>query len=294
MDSSSIVLLLPLGKSGGAWYTRLQELRSELNRKNEALFSFSLSSVFDKMSDLPDAWCQLQYIHMNPAIDTIFSIGQINNVVNKDDFTFNAAVPQMIYDALNAGSGEAACSILVEHTALLKNKETNLLSGLVYNMIHDMLALIKLENAATLADIALPEFVSGQQEALFSKYFPECFRQIGERIKKQHDKSFTKFGQKTIDFINDHLSDPNLYTTMVTEKFDISQPTLQKLVRSMTGQTFLAYIENQRLNKSYEMLSQGTATIQDIALACGFSNANTFYKAFKRKYGFPPSAVFKR
>jgi AraC-like DNA-binding protein len=78
---------------------------------------------------------------------------------------------------------------------------------------------------------------------------------------------------------------------MAADHFSISPPTLQKMVKSITGQTFLVYVEKQRLRMAYEMLSGGDHTIQETAAECGFANANSFYKAFKRVYGYPPSNI---
>jgi AraC-like DNA-binding protein len=76
---------------------------------------------------------------------------------------------------------------------------------------------------------------------------------------------------------------------MVSDNFSISAPTLQKLVKAVTGQTFLVYVERQRLTRAREMLSSCGHSIQEISSLCGFSNTNSFYKAFKRLYRYPPS-----
>jgi transcriptional regulator GlxA family with amidase domain len=42
------------------------------------------------------------------------------------------------------------------------------------------------------------------------------------------------------------------------------------------------------------MLVPGAHTMAEIARETGFSNINSFYKAFKRVYGFPPGKVAKK
>ena len=43
------------------------------------------------------------------------------------------------------------------------------------------------------------------------------------------------------------------------------------------------------MNLANELLAQNQKTINEIALECGFTNANTFYKAYKRMYGHAPT-----
>jgi AraC-like DNA-binding protein len=201
---------------------------------------------------------------------------------------FNINMPQMIYNSLSNGNDTAACAILKECADSLPAAGDNPLPVLIFNMLYDMLIFLKMENPSLL-NINVPNYVRGQQEELLRKQFPECFRQIGERLRSQKETSAGKLSRQVLDFITDHLQNPGLYSTMVLDHFNISQPTLQKLMRTITGRTFLVYVEQQRLAKAHELLSEGRYTVQEVASGCGFSNTNSFYKAFKRTYGFPPS-----
>jgi AraC-like DNA-binding protein len=206
----------------------------------------------------------------------------------------NITMPQMIYLALCNGNDAAACAILEECTSLLSETGDRLVSSLVFNMLHDIIMLLKLENPSILLNINVPRYEGSRQEDLFKKEFPGCFRQIAERIRSNKEDSITAFGRKILEYINEYLYDPELYSAMVLDHFDISQPTLQKLMKIVTGQTFLVYVETRRLTRAYEMLQAGNCTIQEVAAQCGFSKADSFYKAFKRSYGFPPSDILNR
>jgi AraC-like DNA-binding protein len=298
MDGNAVVLLLPVssaGGKGGNWLPRLQSLRSELNRRINLPLSFALSDVFDKASGLPRAWRQLQFIHITPGIDDLVSVGRIKeNSPGGARLPVNINMPQMVYLALYNGNDAAACAILEECVSLLPETGDHLVSGLIFNMLHDIVMLLKLENPSILLNINVPRYEGSRREDLFKKDFPGCFRQIAERIRSNREDSITAFGRRILDYINENLYDPELYSAMVLDHFDISQPTLQKLMKIVTGQTFLVYVETQRLTRAYEMLQEGNRTIQEVAAQCGFSKADSFYKAFKRTYGFPPSDILNR
>jgi AraC-like DNA-binding protein len=297
-DDNIILLLLPLSGGKDLWYTRLQALRNELNPQVDITLSFALSEIFDKPPDLSRAWQQLQYIHILRGSDYMTGVERIKDIPSDHiQLPLNITMLEMIYNSLNNASEATACSILRDCVApLLESPEAEdeLISNIIHSRLSNMVMQLKLENPAALFDINIPAYARGNRRDLFERQLPECFRQICERIRSQSQNSITQFGQEIIDYINGHLYDPELYITMVSDHFNISPPTLQKLVKKISGQTFLVYVETQRLTKAYETLQAGNCTIQEVAAQCGFSKSDSFYKAFKRTYGFPPSDILNR
>jgi AraC-like DNA-binding protein len=297
-DDNIILLLLPLPGRNDLWYTRLQALRNELNPQVDLTLSFALSEIFEKPPDLSRAWQQLQFIHILRGSDYMTGVERIKDIPEDNiQLPLNITMLEMIYNSLINANDATACSILRDCVAPLLESpepEDGLISNIIHNRLSNMVMQLKLENPAALFDINIPAYVQGNRRDLFDRQFPECFRQICERIRSQSQNSITQFGQEIIDYINEHLYDPELYITLISDHFNISPPTLQKLVKKISGQTFLVYVETQRLTKAYEMLQAGKGTIQDVAAQCGFSKADSFYKAFKRTYGFPPSDILNR
>ena len=292
MQENIIVLILPVSEPSDYWNRRLQFLRSELNRNVDCSLHFSLSDFFSRPQDLFRAWQQQKFIHVIPGIDDLVSAGQMEDT-SKDivKLPINISMPQIIYQALSNGNDSAACAILKECTSPLLTEGSHTLSSLVFDMISSIIILIKLENPVLLLNVSVPQYERGHEEQLFKNNLPDCFREIASKIKSSRENSFILFGRKVLDYINEHLYNPELYSTMVLDHFDISQPTLQKLMKAITGQTFLAYVESRRLEKARQMLTEGNYAIQQVAAECGFSRTDSFNKAFKRTYGFPPSSL---
>lgn len=61
-----------------------------------------------------------------------------------------------------------------------------------------------------------------------------------------------------------------------------------KKFRDVTGFGFKEYLTNIRIQHSAEMLTSGNLTVTQVALSCGFSDANYFGDIFKKKTGFSP------
>lgn len=59
--------------------------------------------------------------------------------------------------------------------------------------------------------------------------------------------------------------------------------------RSIHGTTPHQYLLARRLRNAQEMLATGANSVSDAALLCGFADVHTFSKAFKKRFGYPPS-----
>ncbi|MDR2303695.1 MAG: AraC family transcriptional regulator [Treponema sp.] len=196
-----------------------------------------------------------------------------------------------IQEALESGNDAAACTILQETASALPEPEDPQISGLIANLLEDMHEKLKKKFPDILADLEFPGYNIGNQNVYFDRVLPEYFRKIDELLRVHREREITKFDRSVLDFINEHLYDSELYITMVSDRFKISAPSIQKLVKKVSGQTFLVYVENLRLSRACEILSTTGHTVTETAALCGFSNANSFSRAFKRVYGFSPSRI---
>ncbi|MGN1183387.1 MAG: helix-turn-helix domain-containing protein [Faecalibacillus sp.] len=73
--------------------------------------------------------------------------------------------------------------------------------------------------------------------------------------------------------------------------FYVSRSTLMNTFKSQYDMTIHQFILDYRLEKSIEMLKDNNKTIQDIAIECGFNDANYFSKAFKKRYLVSPTSL---
>jgi AraC-like DNA-binding protein len=212
------------------------------------------------------------------------------DIIENQTRLIRAQTIDRIRQALKFGDEAAACTILRDCSAALPKPEVPLIAGLVAGMLAAMLRELKAEYPELLAGVETPDYAPGAQEELFDRRFPACFARICECIRADKEKNISNFDYEVLDYINEHLYDPNLYITAVSERFSISPPTLQKLVRQNSGQTFLVYVEKRRLARACELLA-GRHNIAETAGICGFSSASSFSRAFKRSYGFSPSRL---
>ena len=76
--------------------------------------------------------------------------------------------------------------------------------------------------------------------------------------------------------------------------FGYSKQYLTRVFKADTGQPPMAYLLDIRLQKSKIALLNESASISDIATACGFPDANYFSRVFRRRYALSPGAYRKK
>ena len=64
--------------------------------------------------------------------------------------------------------------------------------------------------------------------------------------------------------------------------------------RQMTGQSFVAFLNEYRLNAAAEALQTTDETVLTIASRCGFENLSYFNRAFKAHFGMAPREYRKK
>ena len=66
---------------------------------------------------------------------------------------------------------------------------------------------------------------------------------------------------------------------------------LMNLFKKIFGQSIFEFIGQLRMDHAKELLYEGDLMITEIARTVGYKNPNHFSSAFKKRFGFNPSAV---
>lgn len=110
------------------------------------------------------------------------------------------------------------------------------------------------------------------------------------RKKQGEDPSCLKPG--LLEYINSNLAD-NLSLDTLGELFHLSKSQLNRQFRRLTGTTIGEYVSAKRLLSARERILSGEGAT-DASRECGFHDYSAFYRAYKKKYGLPPTASARR
>lgn len=88
--------------------------------------------------------------------------------------------------------------------------------------------------------------------------------------------------EKITDYIQENYADPQLCVAVIAQHCSISPKYLSQLFKEQKNENISSYIENLRIEKSCLLLQNTDQSINEIALAVGYTNVHTFRTAFKR------------
>ena len=94
-----------------------------------------------------------------------------------------------------------------------------------------------------------------------------------------------------LQYIEEHFCEPSLDITAVCEKGFISPSSLQRAFLQRFGISPKQYIIKLRMNKALQLLIENRLCVKEISFACGFSDEKYFSRAFRERYGYPPSQL---
>ena len=90
-------------------------------------------------------------------------------------------------------------------------------------------------------------------------------------------------------FVEAHLGDEKIDIASLAGEFAMSQSTLYRKVKAVSGLSPNELIRNIRLEKAAEMLLRTDQTISEISWATGFGSPVYFRNCFKERYGKTPT-----
>lgn len=88
-------------------------------------------------------------------------------------------------------------------------------------------------------------------------------------------------------YISEHLSE-DLNRAMLAGKVFLNPDYLAKLFKEKTGQSLAAYVKNQRIERSKQLLAETDIPISSIAQQVGYDNLSYFSSVFHDKVGCQP------
>ena len=270
---------------------RLRNLASELENRINISVRIALSETVEDIRETYNAFYQVQKLLRLPGKTTEWKILQKENTASFS-FSIEYLDTGRFYDLIMHAEEERIIAFVNNVFNELYNREytdENDIQQLFFLYRKILIRVVKDLELDLNCETIIPVYDSGQDiNSLFSR-ITESIRFICNIINSKNNELNIKFEQSIMHFVDSNITNPNLYTRMVTNKFRINENRLQETMRRLTGKTFLEYVESRRMTLAKELLSGSNKPVSKIARDCGYSTDNAFYKAFKRYYGTAPS-----
>ena len=108
-----------------------------------------------------------------------------------------------------------------------------------------------------------------------------------DQRKAIDDKAVTS----CVRYMEEHYCDPGLDVEVLCNISFISVSTLQRAFARYFAMSPKQYLIQLRMNHALELLIKRELSIKQISSACGFTDEKYFSRAFKKRYGYPPTQL---
>lgn len=125
------------------------------------------------------------------------------------------------------------------------------------------------------------------RSVLKQRYSTDTTERTTSRGLPNADESFIL---KIDRLITENIDNPNFNVDTLAREMNMSRTVIYSKFKAITGNTIAAYINDYRLRKAKEMLSETNLSISDISEHLGFSTQRYFSTFFKDRTGLTPSA----
>lgn len=96
-----------------------------------------------------------------------------------------------------------------------------------------------------------------------------------------------------LSHIEAHLNEP-MSVASLARGVGLSHNHLTRLFRAQLGTTVVAHIRNRRMHRAHHLLTRTALSVKSVAPMVGFTDLQTFNKAFRKVYGVAPRSIRDR
>lgn len=123
----------------------------------------------------------------------------------------------------------------------------------------------------------------------FASVITEVGCRMNEAMNRERDKTAKKVILEAKQYILDHYQDPELSVDVMCRQLHMSTAYFSTVFKRETGQTYIAYLTEVRLDKAVELLNTTDDKTYVIAQKVGYQEQNYFSYVFKKRFGISPT-----
>lgn len=131
---------------------------------------------------------------------------------------------------------------------------------------------------------------SGNHEAYFDQ-LEICCLELCERYGRGKKDKKKQLAADIKAFIDANYQDSSLSLTQIGLEFDISDSYVSLIFKDCIGVNFSVYVEEIRIRHATGLLEGSSLTVREVAEQTGYSNEQSFRRAFKKVKGISPKEV---
>lgn len=123
----------------------------------------------------------------------------------------------------------------------------------------------------------------------FSRWLYQAALKINGAMNRERDNTARQVMEKAKQYIMDNYQDPDLSVEQICRYLHMSPAYFSTMFKKATGQTYVAYLTEIRLNRAVELLNMTDDKTYVIASKVGYQEQNYFSYVFKKRFGVSPT-----
>lgn len=161
----------------------------------------------------------------------------------------------------------------------------------------------RIEGLETGADSYIPKPFNSKHLRIRAEKLIELRRSMKERFSKSLNmeaqeitltSTDERLVQRVIDYIRDHLENPELSVEAMSRELGMSRTHLHRKLKALTGQSPVEFIKVIRMKQAAYLLSTGKMTVSEVGYKVGYSTPSYFSSCFNAHFSMSPTAYMEK
>lgn len=180
----------------------------------------------------------------------------------------------------------------IEQDMLNQDHIISLTDYMIYSLGREMNKMAKefQEHWSLVGEPALNEALTNSETLeQMENQVEQVLEQIFDKLLLlQENRNHSEIIRSVRAYMEKESTNPNLSLDLLSEQFQMNSKTLSKLFKEETGQKFVDYLIELRINHARHLLEDTHHSIQEIAEEVGYTNAISFGRMFKKVVSVSP------
>ena len=275
----------------------LTETIELMRTKHQFHIFVAVSGVFSNLEEVSTAFRQTKQLLRLTEKQTgkaLFFMGYAE--ANPDRFPLEFTDSQRFYELLMTADYEHA-ALMIKHSFEYFHDRGFVQEPVVYHLFwsfEQVFIRVRAENAVDSGfDFSLPVYDPQNTIEELTEKILAASRVICGNIENSNRRREMELSASIMKYIDENIADPMLNLSGLASAFGLSERYTQSIIRNAAVKSFFEYVDQKRMKMAYSLLTESSLSVNDIAVKCGYTLPNSFYKSFKRHFGYPPTDIRK-